>query len=101
MVPRAVHGRDPVVEAGQTGKALVGVESDAVCRVGVDPDVGSRLGRGPVDVVADVHAISDSFLVRVVLDDVVIEEPDRLCGRSGGEADQERIEVVEHLRQML
>ena len=33
-----------------------------------------------IDVVPDVHAVRYRLFVRVVLDDVVVEEPDRLGG---------------------
>ena len=50
-----------------------------------------------VDVIADVHAIDHRLFVGVVLDQVPAEEADGLFRRGGGQADQEGVEVLEHL----
>ena len=50
-----------------------------------------------VNVVADVHAIDDGLLVGVVLHEVAVEEADGLGGGRGGQADQEGVEVFQHL----
>ena len=55
------------------------------------------LGLDAIDVVADIDAVGDGLLVAVVLDQVAVEEADGLRRGRGGQADQEGIEVVEHL----
>ena len=50
-----------------------------------------------VHVVADVHAIDHGLLVGVVLHQIAAEEADGLRGRRGGQADQEGVEVFQHL----
>ena len=51
----------------------------------------------PVDLVTDVDPVRDRLGVRVVLDDVVVEEADRLRARRGSQPDQERVEVLNDL----
>ena len=51
----------------------------------------------PIDFVTDVHAIGDGAFVAVFHDKVLVEETDGLFGRRGGEADEMRVEVFEHL----
>ena len=55
------------------------------------------LGFDLVDVVADVDAIGHRLLVAVLGDDVLVEEAEGALVGRGGEADQEGVEVVEHL----
>ena len=50
-----------------------------------------------IDVVADVDAIGDGALVVVFHHEVLIEEADGLLRGRGGEADEEGVEVFEHL----
>ena len=54
-----------------------------------------------VDVEVHVHAVGDGLVVAVLHDQVLVEEADGLAGGRGGEADQERIEVQQHLRPQL
>ena len=70
----------------------------------VDPFLGLELGAllgdlgfDLVDVIADVDAIGHRLLVGVFGDDVLVEEAEGALVGRGGEADQEGIEVVEHL----
>ena len=49
------------------------------------------------DVEADVYLVDHSLLVAVVLDEIAVEEAEGLLRRGGGEADEESVEVVEHL----
>jgi hypothetical protein len=69
-----------VVEAGVEGGAAFG-------------DLGLYL----VDVVADVDAIGDGLDVWVFGDEVAVEEAEGGLGGSGGEADEEGVELVEDL----
>ncbi len=55
------------------------------------------LGVDLVDVVVDVDLVGDGALVAVFHDEILIEEADGLLGRRGGEADEIRVEVFEHL----
>ena len=55
------------------------------------------LGFDAIDLVADVDSISNGPLVAVFHHEVLVEEPDGLLGRCGGETDEEGIEVFEHL----
>ena len=55
------------------------------------------LGFDHVDFIADVDAIGHGFFVAVFADDVLLEEAVGAVVRRGGEADQEGVEVVEHL----
>ena len=50
-----------------------------------------------VDVVADVDAVGDGALVAVFHHEVLVEEADGLLDGRGGEADEEGVEVFEHL----
>jgi len=50
-----------------------------------------------VDVIADIDAVHHSFFVRVLLHEVAVEEANRLCRGSGSQADEEAVEVFEHL----
>ena len=54
-------------------------------------------GADPVDVEVDVDAVGDRLLVAVLHDEVLVEEAERLLRGRGGEADQEGVEVFEHL----
>ncbi len=45
----------------------------------------------------DVHAVGHGFGEAVLHDQVLVEEPERLLARRGGEADEEGVEVLEHL----
>ena len=54
-------------------------------------------GPDPVHVEVDVHAVGDGLLVAVLHDQVLVEEAERLLGRRRREADQEGVEVLEHL----
>ena len=59
--------------------------------------LGGDLGLDLVDVVADIHAIDHGLLVAVLGDHVLVEEAvSALVGRRG-EANEEGIEVIEHL----
>ncbi len=55
------------------------------------------LGADAIDFVADIHAIGDGALVVVFHHEVLIEEADGLFARRGGQADEEGVEVFEHL----
>ena len=50
-----------------------------------------------INFVADIHAIGDGALVVVFGDEVLVEKADGLLGRRRGEADEEGVEVFEHL----
>ena len=50
-----------------------------------------------VDLVTDVDAVGDGALVVVFHDEVLVEKTDGLLGRRGGEADEEGVEIFEHL----
>ena len=50
-----------------------------------------------IDFVADIDAIGDGALVVVFHHEVLVEEPDGLLRRRGCEADEEGVEVFEHL----
>ena len=54
-------------------------------------------GFDPIDVVADVHAIGDGLDVGVFGDEVLVEEAEGGLAGSGGEADEEGVEVFEDL----
>ncbi len=54
-------------------------------------------GFDAIDVVADVHAIGDGLDVRVFGDEVAVEEPEGGLAGSGGEADEEGVEVFDAL----
>ena len=54
-------------------------------------------GVDQVNLVADIDAVGDGFFMAVVADDVLPEEAVGAVVGRGGEADQRRIEVVEHL----
>ena len=54
-------------------------------------------GPDAVDIEANVHAIRHRLLVAVFHHEVVVEEADGLGCRRGGQPDQERVEVVQHL----
>ena len=45
----------------------------------------------------DVDAVGDGLVVAVLHDEVLVEEADGLAGRRGGEADEEGVEVEQHL----
>ncbi len=65
---------------------------------------GALLGDAGADAVnVEVHidVVDDGLVVAVLHDEVLIEEADGLAGGCGGEADQERVEVEEHLRPQL
>ena len=55
------------------------------------------LGADAVDVEVHVHAIGHGLVVAVLHDEVLVEEADGLAGGRGGEADQESVEVEQHL----
>ena len=59
--------------------------------------LGRDLGLDAVNVVADVDAVGHGPLVAVFHDEVLVEESDGLLGRGGGQADEETVEVFEHL----
>lgn len=50
-----------------------------------------------VDIVADIHAVGHGALVAVLHDEVFVEEADGVRAGCGGEADEEGVEVFEHL----
>ena len=50
-----------------------------------------------VDVVADVDPVRHRLRVRIVLNDVIAEEPDGLGTRGRGQADEEGVEVLDDL----
>jgi hypothetical protein len=49
------------------------------------------------EVEVDVHAVGDGLPVGVLADQVLVEEPEGLPDRCGGEPDQVGVEVFEHL----
>ncbi len=51
----------------------------------------------PVDVVADVHTIRDGLDVRILGDEIPIEEAKRVLRGRGGEADEEGVEIFDDL----
>ena len=55
------------------------------------------LGADAVDVEVDVDAVGHGLLVGVFHHQVLVEEAEGLLGRRGGQADQEGVEVFEHL----
>ncbi len=72
---------------------------------GVAGDDGGALlgdaGADAVNVEVHVDAVGDGLVVAVLHDEVLIEEADGLAGGRGGEADQEGIEVEQHLAPQL
>ena len=54
-------------------------------------------GADAVDIEVHVDAVGHGLVVAVLHDEVLIEEADGLAGGRGGEADQERVEVKQHL----
>jgi len=74
----------------------------AISEVRPDPrfDGAPALGdlrADPVHVEVDVDCVGDGLLVRVLHDEVLVEEAEGLLVRRRGQPDHERIEVVEHL----
>jgi hypothetical protein len=74
----------------------------AVPELGDDPGLDGPaalgdLGPDPVHVEVHVHGVRDGLLVGVLHHQVLVEEPERLLVGSGGEADHEGVEVVDHL----
>ena len=55
------------------------------------------LGVDDVDLMADVDAVGDGLLVRVLADDVLLEEAVGAAVGCGGEADERGVEVLQHL----
>ena len=116
VAERADHEADLVLRH-HVAVELVGGVGQVVVEFGVPPGAGPAVavgdeplrlalqGRpllgdpGPdaVDVEADVHAVRDRLLVTVLHHEVVVEEPDRLHRRRGGQPDQEGVEVVQDL----
>ena len=54
-------------------------------------------GIDAVDIEVDVDAVGHRLLVAVLHDEVLVEEADGLLGGGGGQADQEGVEVLQHL----
>jgi hypothetical protein len=50
-----------------------------------------------VDVIGHVHAVGHRLLVRVLHNQVLVEKADGLLAGRGGQANEERIEVLEHV----
>ena len=50
-----------------------------------------------VDLVADIDTVGDGLLMRVLADDVLLEEPVRAVVRRGRQADEIGIEIFQHL----
>lgn len=66
--------------------------------VGLDPAaLLGDAGADAVDLVADVDAVGHRALVGVFGHQVLVEEAQRVFGRRGGEADDGRVEVFQHL----
>ncbi len=57
----------------------------------------ANAGAERIDLVADIDAVGDRALVRVLRDEVVAEKAERVRRRRGGEPDDEGIEIGEHL----
>ncbi|MFN8960016.1 MAG: hypothetical protein ACK5YV_00390 [Betaproteobacteria bacterium] len=55
------------------------------------------LGLDANDVVVDVHAVGHCLRVAVFLDQVLVEEAEGLLVGRGGQANQVRIELLQHL----
>jgi hypothetical protein len=81
----------PALGAGEAVALLI-----VVPRLDCDAFFGD-FGFDPVDVVADVHAIGDGLDVRVFGDEVPVEESERGLAGSGGESDEEGVEVFDDL----
>ncbi|KYC51212.1 MAG: hypothetical protein AMQ22_01348 [Candidatus Methanofastidiosum methylothiophilum] len=80
--------------AGPAGELVAAVYVEA----GLDPAaLFGDAGPDAVDVVADVDAVGDRPLVAVFHHQVLVEEAEGLLRGRGGEADEEGVEVLQHL----
>jgi hypothetical protein len=125
--PGNISGEEPVAERADDGSDLVLGHDAAIerCRVVRDVVVRKLPAHAPrlpvavahrrahfrfdrralgadaradlVDLEVHVHAIGHRLLVAVLHDQVLVEKPERVLGRRGGEPDQERVEVLQHL----
>ena len=82
------------------GPAFLAGEAIALLVVEAGIELGALLGDAgldAVDVVADVHAIGDGLDVGILGDEILVEEAEGGLAGGGGEADEEGVEVFEHL----